>query len=226
MKASRIKNNQKTYFKARPVVIYIVAVLLIFSVLHNPGLSKGMPGGMGVGKNAVDPAGIMTDLSNQNNFQGHGIINNVDSSQNWTVPNGQGKNISSNIGSVFSENGFSITFEDREAFIVQQGSSIIIKLNPGSSCVIVKQNANGNNECFLASGDIFSEALTYSGLAAASFDVPEPIGAKSQNPTHGGTHDEKGDGNPGGGINNGRWGHGNQGNSLGNIWVGNQCRSG
>jgi hypothetical protein len=246
MKASRNKNNQKTYFKTCLVVVYIVAILLIFSVLNNPDFSKGIPGGvgvgknainpagimtglgngmpsgMGVGKNATNPAGIMTGLGNQNNFQGQGIINNVASGQNWTVPNGLGNNITNNMGSVFSENGCDITFEDQEAFIGQQGSNIIVKLNPGSAWIMVKQNANRNNKCFLASGDIFSEALTHSGLAAASLEVPDPIGAKGPNPTHGGTHAKKGDGNPGGGNNIGRWGQGNQGNGLGNILVGNQ----
>ena len=65
-----------------------------------------------------------------------------------------------------------------------------------------KSHTSGG-QIVLAVGDVFSNAIANLGSLSASLPVPDPIGAKGPNPVHGGTHPNKGDGNPGGGNGNG-----------------------
>lgn len=115
------------------------------------------------------------------------------------------------------------------AILGQLGSNIFVDIgglaSNGSVIGVLKNRGKGHMSggiMVLAAGDVFSTAIPNLDSMLASLTVPDPIGAKGPNPTHGGSHPNKGDGNSGGGNGNGHWGEGNQGNGVGNIWTGNQ----
>lgn len=104
-------------------------------------------------------------------------------------------------------------------------NGIMVKTHPGKNLGYFGQGLagqnNGKGKLVLGAGDAFSAACDF-GDISGSMEVPNPIGAKGPNPTHGGQHPKKGLGNPGGGKGKGHWGEGNHGNGKGNIWTGNQ----
>ncbi len=119
----------------------------------------------------------------------------------------------------------------KKHFVVKDGDSLFLGLS-GSSVVVQigapswlgnanKTHPQGGHIC-LGAGDAFSIAIANLDSLATTLEVPNPIGAKGPNPTHGGQHPNKGGGNPGGGNGKGGWGQGNNGNGLGNIWIGNR----
>jgi hypothetical protein len=116
------------------------------------------------------------------------------------------------------------------------GANKIILGQPGGGVIILNSQTNritgnrkkvivpGGKNLVLGAGDIFSNTLLDTDSMSASLIIPDPIGVKGPNPTHGGSHPKKDGGNPGGGNGNGNWGAGNQGNGIGNNFTGNQGR--
>ncbi|MHC4691619.1 MAG: hypothetical protein ACYS67_02675 [Planctomycetota bacterium] len=101
-------------------------------------------------------------------------------------------------------------------FLGISGSNILIQIGAPSGAASLGKNGHIS----LGAGDAFASAI--GNIDATTLEVPNPIGAKGPNPTHGGQHPKKGSGNPGGGNGKGNWGQGNKGNGLGNIFTGNQ----
>jgi hypothetical protein len=112
-------------------------------------------------------------------------------------------------------------------FLGLSGSNVLVQIGAPSGTITLgkanKTHPQGGHIC-LGAGDSFSSAIGNLDSLASTLEVPNPIGAKGPNPTHGGQHPNKGDGNAGGGNGKGGWGQGNNGNGLGNIWTGNQGR--
>ncbi|UCF43044.1 MAG: hypothetical protein JSV99_10760 [Planctomycetota bacterium] len=136
-----------------------------------------------------------------------------------------------NTGSVANPKVHVISGGGNQMFFGKPNSNVIVKiasLPPNSSAINqVKNKCAGHPSgkgIALAAGDIFSSAIENLNTLSEPLVVPDPIGAKGANPVHGGSHANKGDGNPGGGNGKGHWGQGNSGNGVGNIWTGNQGR--
>ncbi len=136
-----------------------------------------------------------------------------------------------NTGSAANPKVHVISGAGGQMLVGKPNSNVVVKIAsmPANSSAInqVKNkcaNHPSGKGIVLAAGDLFSSAIDNLGSLSASLTVPDPIGAKGPNPAHGGSHDKKGDGNPGGGNGNGHWGQGNNGNGVGNIWTGNQGR--
>ena len=125
--------------------------------------------------------------------------------------------------------GHTVTGAGETLFIPKPGGNVVVKIAPlvvnipGGMNMKNTRGGHGARKVFvLAAGDDFSRAIADLDSVAGTLTVPEVIGAKGPNPVHGGRHDKKGDGNPGGGSGNGHWSEGNNGNGVGNTWVGNQ----
>jgi len=134
-----------------------------------------------------------------------------------------------NTGSVANPKVHVISGAGNQMLVGKPNSNIVVKIAsmPANSSAInqVKNKCSNHPSgkgIVLAAGDIFSGAIDNLSSLSASLAVPDPIGAKGPNPVHGGSHANKGDGNPGGGNGKGHWGQGNSGNGVGNIWTGNQ----
>jgi hypothetical protein len=123
--------------------------------------------------------------------------------------------------------GHVVKVAGKNVFVHEEQSDVFVKVNTkqyerkGTASIEVV----GGKKISLCAGDSLITALSEDEDASDSEPtVPEQIGAKGPNPTHGGYHYKKGEGNPGGGNGNGHWGEGNRGNGVGNIWTGNQGR--
>ncbi len=194
-----------------------IAGLLVCCMLLIVPLVLAGPKGKALGEakphNTANPAGIILGTG------GIKIDGIVMQNGNVIIPLGQG---SSNIGkpgnpgTIISPDAYIVKTAGNNVFLIQPGSSVIVKLNSKNN-----QANNGNNNV-LAAGDIFANAIEGISSLSSTLPVPDQIGAKGPNPVYGGKHDKKGDGNPGGGNGNGHWGEENQGDGVGNTWTGNQ----
>lgn len=149
-------------------------------------------------------------------------------STNSQGSNAVGKNVA-NIATETGPKGHTGTGAGETLFIPKHGGNVVVKIAPllvdiaGGMNIKNTPAGRGAKKVFvLGAGDDFSKAIADLDSVTGTLPVPEVIGAKGPNPVHGGRHDKKGDGNPGGGNGNGHWGEGNSGNGVGNTWVGNQ----
>jgi hypothetical protein len=163
----------------------------------------------------LNPAGITVGAGGPKGNQGLGGISTT----------------SFNTGSAANPKVHVISGGGNQMHVGKPNSNVLVKIAsmPANSSAInqVKNKCAGHPSgkwIVLAAGDMFSGAIDNLSSLSASLTVPDPIGAKGPNPAHGGSHDKKGGGNPGGGNGNGHWGQGNNGNGVGNIWTGNQGR--
>ncbi len=156
----------------------------------------------------VNPAGIIVG-------SGGSTINSSVANQSVTLIS---RNVT-NTGAIRGPKGHFTMLIGDMLLLGQPGSNVVIEINP-----LAANNLVPGGGIVLAAGDAFSGAFANLGSLSTSLPVPDPIGAKGPNPVHGGSHANKGDGNPGGGNDKGHWGEGNKGNGVGNIWTGNQGR--
>jgi len=133
---------------------------------------------------------------------------------------------------LISKNKWQVTAGPESLFLSQFGSNVVVKVHlpvnqAGGDTGPAARGAG--KKIFLAAGDAFSMALTgldsFTGAVGAEGDTSNP--GRGHGKGHWGNGENPAGGvdfNPGGGNGRGRWNEGNNGNGVGNIWVGNQGR--
>ncbi len=197
----------------RQIITCLLAIILFLTMLFS--VAKPGPKGKAVGHNnihgnspipmindRVNPAGIIVG-------SGGVKINGAATAKHGNTSNQSGMN-------AFNPANIAVNHAGNNVFLMlnSQGNGVLGNINKGEGI--------GAKKLILAAGDVFSNGILNVDSLSASLTLPDPIGAKGSNPTHGGSHPKKGGGNPGGGNGNGHWGWGNQGSGKGNSYMGNQ----
>ncbi|MHC4364125.1 MAG: hypothetical protein ACYSTJ_01495 [Planctomycetota bacterium] len=231
---------RKSYCFERAVACALVCLVLFAA---SPAATLARPHGkaIGHGKRHGNPhgnagphgKGVFNAVGNKPKPAGAAIGNKGGNNHQPTPANSQGGNaVGKNVPNTVTKTGpkgHTVTGAGETPFISKPGGKVVVKIAPllvdiaGGMNIKNTPAGRGAKKVFvLAAGDDFSKAIADLDSVTGTLPVPEVIGAKGPNPVHGGRHDKKGDGNPGGGSGNGHWGEGNKGNGVGNTWVGNQ----
>ena len=209
----------------RQITTYLLACCLFLSLL--PSVAVPGPKGKALGHSNLHGNGPFPTTHGRVNPAGI-VIGSGGVKINGIAAGIKPGNTSSQSGiSAFGQANNPVNPASNKVFLAQPGSNIVLILNSQTNHITGNGNkvkVTGGKNLVLAAGDNFSMAIPSIGSLSASLIVPDPIGAKGPNPTHGGSHPKKGDGNPGGGNGNGHWGDGNQGIGIGNSFTGNQGR--
>ena len=221
------KFSKRYYF--RHIIAYFLVCCIFFNTSVSVALAKskgthgGNPHGIQGGNphSGVNPAGI---IIGSGGARVNGVVTNYGSNSTQSV-HLIGKQVT-NTGTILSPNGYVVMATGGSVFIGRPASNVVVKLHPPRHQIVRNKGTvnPASGQIVLAAGDAFSRAIANLDSLSTSLTIPDPVGAKGPNPTHGGSHANKGDGNPGGGNGKGQWGQGNKGNGVGNIWVGNQGR--
>jgi len=238
---------RKSYRFERAVACVLVSLVLFavspVTTLAGPrGRAIGHSKGHGNPHGNAGPHGKGVFKAVGNKPKPSAVIGNKAGNNHQSISaNSQGGNaVGKNVGNIVSNTGpkghavagakgHTVPTAGESLFIANPGGNVVVKIAPllvdipGGVNIKNTPRGHGASKVFvLGAGDAFSQAIADLDSVAGTLTVPEVIGAKGPNPVHGGQHDKKGDGNPGGGNGNGHWGEGNSGNGLGNTWVGNQ----
>ena len=214
-----LRNSSQRY---QPCVKTYLLACSFFMILLSAALAKSNGKGIGINNPhanphanpRVNPAGIITGSGG--------------TSAGSPATNQRGALISHEVTNMVAPKKHFVVKDGDSLFLGLSGSNIVVKIGAPSGTIsamnpLGKTHPQGGH-IVLGAGDSFSSAIGNLDSLATTLEVPNPIGAKGPNPTHGGQHPKKGDGNPGGGNGKGNWGEGNNGNGLGNTWTGNQGR--
>ena len=197
----------------RQIITCLLAIILFLTMLSS--VAKPGPKGKAVGHNNIHGNGPIPMVNGRVNPAGIIIgsggvkINGAAAAKHGNTSNQSGM-------SAFNPANIAVNHAGNNVFLMlnSQGNGVLGNMNKGAGA--------GGKKLTLAAGDVFSNGILNVGSLSASLTLPDPIGAKGPNPTHGGSHPKKGGGNPGGGNGNGHWGWGNHGNGKGNSYMGNQ----
>ncbi|NIP23910.1 MAG: hypothetical protein GWN67_06950 [Phycisphaerae bacterium] len=197
---------KKSSHRYLPGIKTYLAACCIFLILLSATLANGKGKGIGIdnpnASSHTNPAGI--------------IIGTGGTSAVSPATNKRGALISSEVSNNGTPKKHFVMKDGGLKFLGISGSNILIQIGAPSGAASLGKSGHIS----LGAGDAFASAI--GNIDSTTLEIPNPIGAKGPNPTHGGQHPKKGSGNPGGGNGKGNWGQGNKGNGLGNIFTGNQ----
>lgn len=205
----------------------------LFLILLSAALAKSNGKGIGINNPHANPNASLhvNPLANPRINPAGIITGSGGTSAGSPATNQRGALISHEVTNMGAPKKHFAVKDGDSLFLGLSGSNVVVQIGAPSGTISVinplgkanKTHPQGGH-ILLAAGDSFSSAIGNLDSLATTLEVPNPIGAKGPNPTHGGQHPKKVNGNPGGGNGKGGWGQGNNGNGLGNIWTGNQGR--
>ena len=234
--------SRKISFRSNNLRRLAVCLLTCFIVFMLFSVVQAKPNGHGNSHNTnplgtINPAGI---IIGSGGLKPNPLLTNLQVG-GASIPGGGGSAVPKGGGAQtkgggkgvgLSSSGYSV---GGDFFVVQGGSNIVVQQ------AFSHHNSKAKGKAFLASGDIFSDAIEGIDSLASSLETEDTIGAKGPNPGKGlenKEHSHWGNGfNPGGGGGSDKpgqagtdpdahsgWGSGNNGQGVGNTWVGNQGR--
>jgi len=225
-----LRNSSQRY---QPGIKTYLLACCLFLILLSAALAKSKGKGIGINNPHANPHASLhiNPLANPRVNPAGIITGTGGTSVGSPATNQRGALVSHEVTNMGAPKKHFVVKDGDSLFLGLSGSSVVVQIGAPSGTISVINPLGKANKThpqsghiLLAAGDAFSSAIANLDSLATTLEVPNPIGAKGANPTHGGQHPKKGDGNPGGGNGKGGWGQGNNGNGLGNIWTGNQGR--
>lgn len=217
-----LRNSSQRY---QPGIKTYLPACCLFLILLSAALAKSEGNGFGINNPHANPnASLHVNPHSNPHVNPAGIITGSGgTSAGSPATNQRGALISHEVTNMGAPKKHFVMKDGGSLFLGLSGSNVLVQIGAPSGTITLGK-ANKSGHICLGAGDSFSSAIGNLDSLASTLEVPNPIGAKGPNPTHGGQHPNKGDGNAGGGNGKGSWGEGNNGNGLGNIWTGNQGR--